>query len=56
MRDVVALELPRSGRRELEPRDTWVRMSTRLVFRLDLELVCGGTRSSGYRRWPSSPP
>jgi hypothetical protein len=27
-----------------------------LVFRLDLELVRGGIRSSGYRQYPLSPP
>jgi hypothetical protein len=30
--------------------DTWARVSTRLALRSDLELVCGGTRSTGYRQ------
>jgi hypothetical protein len=36
------------------------RMSQRVDARpapcLDLELVCGGIRSSGYRQWPPDPP
>jgi hypothetical protein len=27
-----------------------------LIFYLDLKLVRGGTRSSGYRQWPPGPP
>jgi hypothetical protein len=56
---------------ELEPRGTWrLRscpvlgdgsrgtrgMCARLVFRLDLELVRRGIRSSGFRQWPPGPP
>jgi hypothetical protein len=67
-RHEVALELPRAGQRELEPQDTWrprscpglqlawQRVDTRPAPCLDLELVCGGTRSSGYRQWPPGPP
>jgi hypothetical protein len=28
----------------------------RLVFCLDLEIVRGGTRSTGYQQWPPGPP
>jgi hypothetical protein len=67
-RHEVAPELPRAGQRELEPQDTWrprscpglqlawQRVDTRPAPCLDLELVCGGTRSSGYRQWPPGPP
>jgi hypothetical protein len=34
----------------------WQHMDARPAPCLDLELVCGGTRSSGYRQRPPGPP
>jgi hypothetical protein len=40
---------------ELPGKHVWQRVDTRSAPCLDLKLVCGGTRSSGYRQWPSGP-
>jgi hypothetical protein len=43
--------------REAEARATGhAGMRAHLAICLDLELVHGGTRSSGYRQWPPGPP
>jgi hypothetical protein len=52
MRHAAAPELPSARRRE--PRGMRVCVPV-LPFVFDLKLVCGGTRSSGYRQWPPSP-
>jgi hypothetical protein len=39
-----------AGRRDPELQLAWQRVDTRSAPCLDLELVCGGTRSSGYRQ------
>jgi hypothetical protein len=45
----VASEPTSAGRCGLKIQLTWQRVDTRYAPCLDLELVCGGTRSSGYR-------
>jgi hypothetical protein len=45
-----------AGRRGPELQLAWQRVDTRPAPCPDLELVCGGTRSSGYRQWPPGPP
>jgi hypothetical protein len=45
-----------AGRCQLKLQLTWQRVNTRPAPYLDLELVCGGTRSSGCRQRPSGPP
>jgi hypothetical protein len=50
----VAAPKPTSaGRRGPELQFAWRRMDTRPALYLDLELVCGGTQSSGYQQWCS---
>jgi hypothetical protein len=50
----VAAPKPTSvGRRGPELQLAWQRVDTCPAACLDLDLVCGGTRSSGYRQWPS---
>jgi hypothetical protein len=53
---VAAMKLTSAGRRDPELQLAWQRVDTRPAHYLDLELVCGGTRSSGYRQWPPGPP
>jgi hypothetical protein len=43
-----------AGRRDPELQLAWQRVDTRPDPCLDLELVCGGTRSSGYRQLSTS--
>jgi hypothetical protein len=53
----VAAPKPTSvGRQDPELQLVWQRVNTCPAPCLDLELVCGGTRSSGYRQWPPGPP
>jgi hypothetical protein len=46
---VAAPEPTSAGRRGPELQGTWQRVDARLTPCLDLKLVCGGTRSIGYR-------
>jgi hypothetical protein len=52
-RHVMALEQPCA--RRWEPQDTRACAHV-FPFIFDLKLIRGGTRSSGYRQWPPSPP
>jgi hypothetical protein len=53
---VEVLELTSIGRRGPELQGTWHRVDARHAPCLDLKLVCGDTRSAGYRQRPPSPP
>jgi hypothetical protein len=53
---VVALEPTSTGRCDPKLLLTWQRVDARRAPCFDLELVCGGTRSSGYRQRPTDPP
>jgi hypothetical protein len=39
----------------IEAMGTWSCVTACLAFCLDLKLVCGGTRSAGYRQWLPGP-
>jgi hypothetical protein len=56
MGHVPAPEPTSVGRCGLKLQLTWQHVDARLAPCLDLELVCGGTRSSGCRQRPPSPP
>jgi hypothetical protein len=43
-------ELTSIGRRGPELQGTWQRVDARPITCLDLKLICGGTRSAGYRQ------
>jgi hypothetical protein len=49
-------ELTWIGRRGPELQGMWQRVDARSASCLDLKLVCGGTRSTGYRQRPPGPP
>jgi hypothetical protein len=53
---VAAPNLTSAGRCQLKLQLTWQRVDARPAPYLDLELVCGGIRSSGCRQRPSGPP
>jgi hypothetical protein len=53
---VTALEPTSVVRCGLKLQLTWQRVDARPAPCLDLELVCGGTQSSGYRQRPPGPP
>jgi hypothetical protein len=52
---VVALELTSAWKCGLKLQLAWQRVDARHAPCLNLELVCGGTRSSGYRQRPPNP-
>jgi hypothetical protein len=53
---MVALEPTSAGRCGPKLQLMWQHMNARPTPCLDLELVCGGTRSSGCRQRPPGPP
>jgi hypothetical protein len=53
---MVAPEPTSVGRCGLKLQLTWQRVDVHLAPCLDIELICGGTRSSGYRQRPPGPP